>query len=103
MIRFIARVSSGAAGGVSGQVQVSIDSPTATPVASFSIQNTGGWQSWTTVSANMSSIVMGIHAVYLTFASGQPADFVNVNWFTFDNMKVNQNYKTVAYYVNWVC
>jgi hypothetical protein len=24
-----------------------------------------------------------VHTVYLTFASGQPADFVNVNWFTF--------------------
>ncbi|WP_345150628.1 hypothetical protein [Nonomuraea rubra] len=25
----------------------------------------------------------GTHTVYLTFSSGQPADFVNVNWFTF--------------------
>ena len=25
----------------------------------------------------------GTHTVYLTFTSGQPADFVNVNWFTF--------------------
>ena len=25
----------------------------------------------------------GVHTVYLTFESGQPADFVNVNWFTF--------------------
>jgi hypothetical protein len=23
--------------------------------------------------------------VFLTFSSGQPADFVNVNWFTFGN------------------
>jgi len=26
---------------------------------------------------------VGVHEVFLTFASGQPADFVNVNWFTF--------------------
>ena len=25
----------------------------------------------------------GTHTVFLTFTSGQPADFVNVNWFTF--------------------
>ena len=25
----------------------------------------------------------GTHDVYLTFTSGQPADFVNVNWFNF--------------------
>jgi hypothetical protein len=27
--------------------------------------------------------VTGVHDVYLTFTSGQPADFVNVNWFDF--------------------
>ena len=27
--------------------------------------------------------VTGTHDVYLTFTSGQPADFVNVNWFDF--------------------
>lgn len=29
------------------------------------------------------SSVTGTHNVYLTFTSGQSADFVNVNWFTF--------------------
>ncbi|MFJ9008970.1 glycoside hydrolase family 16 protein [Streptomyces canus] len=80
--QFVARVASGAAGGVSGLVEVRLDSRTATPVGSFSIANTGGWQSWRTVPANMSSVT-GTHNVYLTFTSGQPADFVNVNWFTF--------------------
>ncbi len=80
--QFHARVASGAASGVSGLVQVALDSPTASPVASFALANTGGWQSWETVPANMSKVT-GVHTVYLTFASGQPADFVNVNWFTF--------------------
>ncbi|TCR20497.1 glycoside hydrolase family 16 protein [Streptomyces sp. BK205] len=80
--QFVARVASGAAGGVSGLVEVRLDSPTATPVGSFSIANTGGWQSWRTVPANISRVT-GSHSVYLTFTSGQPADFVNVNWFNF--------------------
>ncbi|WP_141207842.1 glycoside hydrolase family 16 protein [Streptomyces griseorubiginosus] len=80
--QFVARVASGAAGGVSGLVEVRLDSPTATPVGSFSIANTGGWQSWRTVPANISRVT-GTHSVYLTFTSGQPADFVNVNWFDF--------------------
>jgi hypothetical protein len=29
------------------------------------------------------SPVTGTHTVYLTFTSGQPADYVNLNWFTF--------------------
>jgi len=83
LTQFSARVASGAAEGISGLVQAAIDSPTAAPVATFSIANTGGWQSWETVPANMTTVVTGIHTLYLTFASGQPQNFVNVNWFTF--------------------
>ncbi|MEU3336479.1 glycoside hydrolase family 16 protein [Streptomyces sp. NPDC006668] len=80
--QFYARVASGAASGVSGLVQVRLDSATSTPVGSFAVANTGGWQSWTTIPANISAVT-GTHDVYLTFSSGQPADFVNVNWFDF--------------------
>jgi hypothetical protein len=80
--QFSARVASGAAGGVSGLVEVRLDSVGSAPIGSFAIANTGGWQSWRTVPANISAVT-GVHDVYLTFTSGQPADFVNVNWFTF--------------------
>ncbi|MFC1415677.1 beta-1,3-glucanase family protein [Streptacidiphilus cavernicola] len=80
--QFRARVASGAAAGVSGLVQVCLDSPTAAPVGSFAVGSTGGWQTWQTVPATISRVT-GTHTVYLTFASGQPADFVNINWFTF--------------------
>ncbi|SHH70107.1 glycoside hydrolase family 16 protein [Streptomyces sp. 3214.6] len=80
--QFNARVASGAAAGVSGLVEVRLDSRTAPPIGSFSVANTGGWQSWRTIPANISSVT-GTHDVYLTFTSGQSADFVNVNWFTF--------------------
>ena len=77
-----ARVASGAAAGVSGLVEVRLDSRSNAPIGSFAIANTGGWQSWRTVPANLSAVT-GVHTVFLTFTSGQPADFVNVNWFTF--------------------
>ncbi|MFD3538619.1 beta-1,3-glucanase family protein [Streptomyces sp. NPDC058662] len=80
--RFNARVASGAAAGVSGLVQVRLGSPTATPIGSFAVGSTGGWQTWRTVPADISRTT-GTHDVYLTFTSGQPADFVNLNWFTF--------------------
>jgi hypothetical protein len=79
---FQARVASGAPAGVSGLLEVRLDSPTATPIGSFAVGNTGGWQTWRTVPANISNVT-GKHTVYLTFTSGQPADFLNVNWFTF--------------------
>ncbi|SDI23593.1 Beta-glucanase, GH16 family [Actinokineospora alba] len=80
--QFVARAASGAAGGVSGLVEVRLDSRTNPPIGSFAIANTGGWQSWRTIPANISGVT-GVHDVYVTFASGQPADFVNLNWFTF--------------------
>ncbi|MFF7371342.1 glycoside hydrolase family 16 protein [Streptomyces tricolor] len=80
--QFYARVASGAASGVSGLVEVRLDSRGNAPVGSFAVGNTGGWQSWRTVPANIAAVT-GTHDVYLTFTSGQPADFVNVNWFDF--------------------
>ncbi|UQU66003.1 carbohydrate-binding protein [Couchioplanes caeruleus] len=79
---FVARVASGAAGGVSGLIEVRIDGRSNAPIGSFALGNTGGWQSWRSVPGNVST-VSGRHTVFLTFSSGQPADFVNVNWLQF--------------------
>ncbi|MFB9362290.1 carbohydrate-binding protein [Actinoplanes nipponensis] len=79
---FVGRVASGAAGGVSGLVEVRVDSRSNAPIGSFALANTGGWQSWRSVPANVAN-VSGRHTVFLTFTSGQPADFVNVNWIQF--------------------
>jgi hypothetical protein len=80
--QFMGRVASGAAGGISGLVQVQLDSLSNPVIGSFAVANTGGWQSWTTVPANVSSVT-GVHTVYITFASGQPANFVNLHYFQF--------------------
>jgi beta-glucanase (GH16 family) len=79
---FVARVASGAGGGVSGLVEVRLDSPTGPVLGSFAIANTGGWTSWREVPANVAAVT-GTRTVFLTFTSGQPADFVNVDWFRF--------------------
>jgi hypothetical protein len=79
---FVARVSSGAGAGVSGLVEVRVGSRTSPPIGSFALSNTGGWQSWRSVPGNAAN-VSGVQTVYLTFTSGQPNAFVNVNWFTF--------------------
>lgn len=76
--QFKARVSSNAPAGVSGLVQVRLDSPTGRVVSEFEIAA----QAWQTVSVNMDAVT-GDHDVYLTFSSGQPSDFVSLNWFQF--------------------
>jgi len=82
--QFDARVTSGAATGVSGAVEVVLDSPTNSPVATFDVANTGGWTSWETIPANMSKVT-GTHNVYLEFDSGASGDppFVSLHYFNF--------------------
>jgi hypothetical protein len=80
--QFKAQAASGAGGGISGLVEVRLDSPSANPIGSFAIANTGGWSSYRTVPANISGVT-GTHTVYITLTSGQPADYVNLDWITF--------------------
>jgi hypothetical protein len=79
---FVARVASGAGSGVSGLVEVRVDSRSNAPIGSFALGSTGGWQNWQSIPGNVTG-VSGRHTVFLTFTSGQPNDFVNVNWFQF--------------------
>ncbi|MBT0771622.1 carbohydrate-binding protein [Kineosporia sp. J2-2] len=79
---FVARVASGAATGISGLIEVRLDSATAAPVSTISVAGTGGWQSYLDVPGSLSGVT-GTHDVYLTFASGQPNDFVDLDSFTF--------------------
>lgn len=77
-----ARVASGAAAGVSGTVEVHLDSLTNPAVGSLSVGNTGGWQTWKTVPAAITATT-GVHTVYLKFVTGSGQDFTNLNWLTF--------------------
>ena len=78
---FNARVASGAPSGVSGTVEVHLDSLTNPPIGNFSVGSTGGWQNWTTVPSAISTTT-GTHTVYLKFTTGSSQDFLNLNSFT---------------------
>jgi Carbohydrate binding module (family 6) len=82
--QFDARVASGAAGGVSGLVNVVLDSPTNAPIGSFAVANTGGWSTWETVPANINQTT-GTHNVYLEFSSGATGNpsYVSLHYFNF--------------------
>ena len=74
---FEARVASVGAG---SKFRVTVDGTDVT--GAMDVPDTGGWQTWRTVPGNVSAVT-GRQTVYLTFSSGQPNDFVNVNWFHF--------------------
>jgi beta-glucosidase len=65
-----------------GTVQYRLDSATGPILASVAVSNTGGWQSWGSVTTTLTGTVTGVHAVVLTF-TGSGGDFANLNWFQF--------------------
>ncbi|MFC4072442.1 carbohydrate-binding protein [Actinoplanes subglobosus] len=76
------RLSSGS--GITGRVQVRLDSRDAATIGELSISNTGGWQSWRTSTAVLQP-VSGVHTVFLTFTSNDSGEFVNLNWIQFEH------------------
>jgi glucosylceramidase len=75
-----ARLASGAT--INGNVEIHLDSLSNPAVASIAMSPTGGWQTWTSKTAAMSTVT-GVHTVYVKFTSASSGDFTNINWLTF--------------------
>ena len=87
---FQARVASATNG---GNIEVRLDSITGTLVGTCAVAGTGGWQTWTTKTCNISG-ASGIHNVYLKFTGGSGYLF-NMNWFQFiSNLITNPGLET---------
>lgn len=74
---FYARVSSQ----TGGTIELYLDSPDGTPVASYTVEGTGDWNDWIDISFNIPKI-SGKHALYVSFTGGE-GYLVNVNHFVF--------------------
>ncbi|WP_010243043.1 family 43 glycosylhydrolase [Acetivibrio cellulolyticus] len=78
-VSFDARVASATSG---GNIELRLDSPTGTLVGTCAVSGTGGWQTWTTKSCEISGAT-GIHDLYLKFTGGS-GYLLNVNWWKFE-------------------
>ncbi|KAJ5483842.1 hypothetical protein N7539_006042 [Penicillium diatomitis] len=77
---FTARVASAGNG---GDIQVRLDSQSGSIVATCTVRNTGGWQSWASVSCPVSN-ANGVHDVYFVYSSSDKNSYLfNVNWWQF--------------------
>ena len=79
-LRVTTRRASGS--NATGTIQYRLDSTTGPIIASVPVSNTGGWQSWGSVTTNLSGTATGVHTLFITF-TGSGGDFVNINWFQF--------------------
>jgi hypothetical protein len=74
-----ARVSSAASGGT---VEFHLDRADGPLIATATAPATGGWQTWTTVTAPVSGAV-GVRNLYVVLKGGTTAGIANLNWFRF--------------------
>jgi len=82
-----ARVASGSSLG--GNVEFHLDSTTGPLIATVPVTNTGGWQTWVTLSAPVSGAT-GIHTLYLVFTNpSSNGGITNVHWFQFTPVPSN--------------
>ncbi len=80
---FEARVASATSG---GNIELRIDSPNGTLIGTCPVVGTGGWQTWSTVTCDVSS-VKGMHDLYLVFKGGSGYLF-NINWWKFYDVSI---------------
>jgi arabinoxylan arabinofuranohydrolase len=76
--RFEARVASATGG---GNIQLRLGGTNGTLIGTCAVPGTGGWQTWTTVSCDVSGAT-GVGDLYLVFTGGSGFLF-NVNWWRF--------------------
>lgn len=75
-----ARVATATSGGT---IEYRLGSPTGTLIGSQSVSNTGGWQSWTTLTTAVSGAT-GVQTLYVVF-KGSTAGIANLNWIKFNS------------------
>ncbi|RCX14852.1 arabinoxylan arabinofuranohydrolase [Anaerobacterium chartisolvens] len=73
---FEARVGSATSG---GNIELRLDSPTGKLIGTCAVSGTGGWQTWTTKTCNVSGAT-GVHDLYLKFTGGSDYLFNIDSW-----------------------
>ncbi len=75
-----ARVANGS--GSTGTLEFHSGSPTGPMLAQATIPNTGGWQTWQTITAAVSG-ASGLQDLFVVFGNGLTGGLGNLNWFQF--------------------
>jgi O-Glycosyl hydrolase len=110
---FFGRIASAGPG---GNIELHLDSLLGTLIGTCAVSPTGGWQTWTTASCNVSG-ASGVHDLYLKFAGGV-GNLFNINWWQFQpasnsssSIQVNPSttFQTIeglggatAFYAGWI-
>lgn len=75
---FRARVASA---GLGGTIKICLGNPNGLIIGTGTVPVTGGWQTWTTITCNLTG-ASGVHDIYLLF-NGEGGYLYNLKWFNF--------------------
>jgi len=76
---------------IGGNINLSSDQSGVTPI-DLAVTNTGGWQSWETVSSTM-YLTQGIHMLRLSYEGTDTVGLFNVNWIEFSTTLSNDTFQ----------
>jgi len=82
-----------------GTVEFHLDSPTGTTLGSWTVQSTGGWNTWSQKKVLLNpGLAVGTHTVYVTFVKSDSSTVANLTWFQFfsDVIKADASTNTVV-------
>jgi len=94
---FSARVASNTSG---GNIELHLDGKTGTLIGTCAVAGTGGWQTWTTKSCDVTG-ASGVHDLFLVFTGGGGSLF-NVNWWKFTALPTAADPAKIAREGRWL-
>jgi glucosylceramidase len=71
------------AGTAGGSIEIRLDSITAAPVGTCTVDPTGGATTWKTVSCDLNTAISGSHTLYLKFKGTGTGNLFDFNWWKF--------------------
>jgi cytochrome c len=85
-----------ASGGLGGTIEVRVDAPDGPKVGEATVEPTGGWQSWTDVTAPVTD-PGGVHDLYLVFTrNAGDGGLFNMNYLDFRGKGVSENARPIV-------
>ena len=75
---------------VGGLIELRLDSPEGEIIGRVRVGNTGGWENWTTRTANLTSSLNGIHDLYFVFRGDVGVLMTFDHWKFSDNILINK-------------
>lgn len=84
---------------IGGTIEIHADDPEGPLVGSVTVEPTGGWQSWTTVTAPLDNVPTGGSSLYFVTRRPSGSDstsfLLNINWMRFRGVGISDNARPV--------